>query len=124
MVNVKAFRVAFILIGMTYGVFVSRLPAVKIQAALDDAQVGFILLAVSCGAVTAFMCINALLKRLQTRQVITAFQWALPAVMLSAGFLDFFWGLVAVTACMGFMIGAYDVTMNAQAILLEKHTKR
>ena len=124
MINVKAFRIVFILIGMSYGVFVSRLPAVKIQAALDDAQVGFILLAVSCGAVTAFMCISALLKRLQTRQIITAFQWALPAVMLTVGFLDFFWGLVVAAALMGFMIGAYDVTMNAQAILLEKHTKR
>lgn len=61
---------------------------------------------------------------MQTRQVITTFQWALPAVMLSAGFLDSFWGLIALTALMGFMIGAYDVTMNAQAILLEKHTKR
>lgn len=124
MVNVKAFRVAFVLIGMLYGVFVSRLPAVKMQAGLDDAQVGFILLALSCGAVSAFMSIGIILRRFETRKIIVAYEWLLPATMVLFGFLDFFWGLVAVAAAIGFMIGAYDVTMNAQAILLEKQTKR
>lgn len=124
MVNVKVFRVAFALVGMLYGVFVSRLPAVKLQAGLDDAQVGFMLLALSCGAVSAFMTIGIILRRFQTREIIVTFEWLLPAAMVFFGFMSDFWGLIAAAAVIGFMIGACDVTMNAQAILLERQTKR
>lgn len=53
----------FLCPGLTYGVFTSRLPALKMQTGADESQIGLMLLCLGVSSLAALFCSSRLIAR-------------------------------------------------------------
>ncbi len=119
-----AVAITFFNNGFLYANWVSRLPRIQEIYGLDNGNLGMILLAVAVGALVAMPFTGWIISKEGTQRIITFgaifFCLAVPFIplMLSpvALFVLFF--------VMGATTGILDVTMNAQAVLVESGYKR
>jgi len=119
-VHALAVAAAFLLNGLSFGIWAARIPAIKTQTGLDDAAFGFALLAAGVGAV-ATMTVGGWLGSRFGTHVVTALAlvgcsamlpfmggaWNYPSLALS---------LLVFGACQGTM----DVCMNANGLAVER----
>ncbi len=114
----------FFLNGALFGVWASRIPAVKQQHALDPSLLGLLLLCMGAGAIAAFPVAGRASDRLGsarvTRTIAIFYVFALIGVALSSS--------VSMLALMLFFFGAthggMDVAMNAWAAEVERRAGR
>ena len=106
--------------GLIYGMFTSRMPALSMQTGANEAQIGLILL---CFGVTGMISLAAsawLIDRFTSRTVLRRTApllcLALPLAGLAGSPLQL--GLACVTV--GLTMGFVDVSMNTQAIQIER----
>lgn len=106
--------------GLVYGMFTSRMPALSIQTGADEAQIGLILLCLGVAGMVSLAVSAWLIDRFTSRTVlrITAplLCLALPLAGLAASPLQLGLACVVVGLTMGFV----DVSMNTQAIQIER----
>jgi len=106
--------------GLVYGMFTSRMPALSIQTGADEAQIGLILLCLGVAGMVSLAASAWLIDRFTSRTVlrITAplLCLALPLAGLAASPLQLGLSCVVVGLTMGFV----DVSMNTQAIQIER----
>ena len=111
---------AFVANGIMFGSWASRIPAIKEQAGLDSAQLGFALLGVSIGAVLAMTFAGYFAGRVGSHVVtwLTLLGCAvmLPVIASSASFLALAGSLLLFGAAQGSM----DVCMNANGLAVER----
>lgn len=114
----------FAVCGLAYGSVMSRIPAIKVQAGLDEAQLGSALLWLGLGALTAFPLAGWVISRVGSRLV----QWvgglALLLLFPLAGMAAGQWSLSFALYGMGLATGATEVAMSTQAVLVEKALRR
>lgn len=116
----RAIAVMFFNLGFGYANWLARIPAVRDRLALDDRELGFVLLAAGLGAWVAFAMAPSLVRRFGTRGVGTLGSMAygvliaLPAVAPSGPLAAA--GLFAA----GWFNGLMDVALNAQAMAVER----
>jgi MFS transporter len=114
----------FFLNGLVLATWVSRIPEVKAQHALSDGRLGCVLLAVAGGAIVAMPIAGALVgalgSRLMTVAAALALVLALPLPLVSANTPL----LVVSLVLLGAANGALDVSMNAQAVAVERRVAR
>ena len=60
----------FLCAGIVYGLFSSRLPAIKVQTQADEAQIGLALLSLGVGSVIGFIGASPLLRLIQSRTML------------------------------------------------------
>ena len=111
---------AFVVCGMMFGSWASRIPAIKEQAGLDSVQLGFALLASAFGSVLAMTSAGYLAGRIGSHKV-TAMMLLVCAVMLpiiaaSASFPM----LAGALFVYGAAYGSMDVCMNANGLAIER----
>jgi MFS family permease len=110
----------FFLNGAVLATWVSRIPEVKVAHALSDAGLGCVLLAMAAGAIVAMPIAGALVdvvgSRFMTTAAASALVAALPLPLVSPNLPLLAIALVA----LGAANGALDVSMNAQAIAVER----
>ncbi|MBQ8172992.1 MAG: MFS transporter [Mailhella sp.] len=106
--------------GLVYGMFTSRMPALSMQTGADEAQIGLILLCLGVAGMVSLAASAWLIDRFTSRTVlrITAplLCLALPLAGLAASPLQLGLACVVVGLTMGFV----DVSMNTQAIQIER----
>ena len=110
---------AFALNGFSFGMWAVRIPAIKAQTGLDDAGLGFALLAASLGAVLTMFAGGWLGSRLGSH-VMTSVSLAGCAVMLP--FMGGAWNYASLTLSLlvfGMFQGTMDVSMNANGVAVE-----
>jgi MFS family permease len=114
----------FFVNGFVFASWVPHIPAVKAKHALNEAELGIVLLAMALGSVFMLPVAGWLVARLGSRALTTAavigFCCALPLPLLSANAVLLFLAL----ALFGALNAALDVAMNAQAVEVEKHYRR
>ena len=76
----------FLCAGIVYGLFSSRLPAIKAQTQADEAQIGLALLSLGVGSVIGFIGASPLLRLIQSRTMLKAISAALLLVLMLIGF--------------------------------------
>ena len=113
----------FLCAGIVYGLFSSRLPAIKAQTQADEAQIGLALLSLGVGSVIGFIGASPLLRLIQSRTMLKAISAALLLVLMLIGFSFSIAMLYAACFLFGFCTALFDVCMNTQAILLEIKTR-
>lgn len=110
--------------GLAYGSVMSRIPAIKVQAGLDEAQLGSALLWLGLGALTAFPLAGWVISRVGSRLV----QWlgglALLVLFPLTGMVTDQWSLSFALYGMGLATGTTEVAMSTQAVLIEKALRR
>ncbi|HEX9041878.1 MAG TPA: MFS transporter [Trebonia sp.] len=123
---VRGTYVAFIGSGFAFASWASRIPQVRDHLHLSPARLGLVLFAIAAGSVVALPLAGPLVHRFGSRRIV-----AVMAVVVCVGLATVAWGylggLVPVVIglfLLGFGNGAWDVAMNVQAALVERHLGR
>lgn len=114
----------FLLCGVTFASWASRLPAVKARLGIDDFALGILLFVMGAGSLVGVMSANAIVARWGARRGLSV---TLPGVgvgmLLGAVALGLFgsYALTAVAlAVIGLCFGATDVMINVEAAAVEQ----
>jgi MFS family permease len=114
----------FFINGMVLASWVPHIPAVKARHALSDGQLGLVLLAMAVGSVLALPLAGGLITRFGSRLLTSVaalgFCLALPLPLMSPNVGVLALSLMLLGACNGIL----DVSMNAQAVEVERHYQR
>ncbi len=95
------------------------MPALKVQTQANEAEIGFILLAMGVSGLAGLSLCAPLIRRLTSRVVIRVFSLCMAAGLLLCACMHTPLSLGMAAALVGFSTGVVDVAMNAQAIQLE-----
>ncbi|MFD2871012.1 MFS transporter [Mucilaginibacter ximonensis] len=111
--------VFFFLSGFGYSSWASRIPSIKTQLHLNEAQLGGLLFAMPVGLLLTLPVTGILLSKHSSRRVM--FLGCLfYAVMLGCiGFANNTWQLVAVLFCFGVSRNLFNISTNAQAVAVQ-----
>ncbi|MBQ4615924.1 MAG: MFS transporter [Mailhella sp.] len=106
--------------GLVYGMFTSRMPALAMQTGANEAQIGLILLSLGVSGMVALAASAWIIDRLTSRTVLRLSAplicLALPLAGLASSPLQLGLACVVIGLTMGFV----DVSMNTQAIQIER----
>ncbi len=110
---------AFLLNGLSFGIWAARIPAVRVQTGLDEAGLGFALLGASMGAVLTMTLGGWVASKLGTHVTtplgLLGCALLLPFMGASWNFASLAISLLVFGACQGTM----DVSMNANGVAVE-----
>ena len=110
--------------GLAYGMLTSRMPALAMQTGANEAEIGLLLLCLGVTGMAALAVRAWILDRFSSRRLLLVSTpllcLALPLAGLAASPIQL--GLVCIT--IGISIGFMDVSMNTQAIQIEKQFSR
>lgn len=110
--------------GLVYGIFTSRLPAIKSLVGADDSMIGFLLLAFGAASFAGLVGSRPVLARFSAKAVIGVAGLIMPAA-LTVGALGLNYAfLVGFCLLGGFAGGLCEVAMNAQGMLIEREYRR
>jgi len=119
-----AVSTVFFINGAVLASWVPHIPAVKARHAIGDGQLGLVLLCMALGAVLALPLAGWLVdrfgSRIMTSVAAVGFCLALPLPVISPNLAVLSLALALLGACNGTL----DVSMNAQAIVVERQYRR
>ncbi|MCW5909477.1 MAG: MFS transporter [Cyclobacteriaceae bacterium] len=122
-----AVKLIFFINGFVHANLAARFPKVQELFRIDDGTFGFVLLATSLGALVAMPFTGWLIIRNGSRRItiISAFLYSVfvPLVPLTQA-MPGISGLLLVFFVMGITAGMLDVSMNAQAVMVEQQYRR
>ncbi|MFD2265612.1 MFS transporter [Lacibacterium aquatile] len=120
----RAVRLFFLVCGIGNAAWAPMVPFLKVRLGLDDAMLGLVMLALGTGGTIAMPLAGVMIHKIGTRLTMTLggllFAASLPLLALAPSF----WILAASLGMFGFGLGMLDVSMNAQAVIVEKLTPR
>lgn len=122
----RATAVAFLGTGFVFASWVSRLPQIRTELQLSAADLGFVLLALAVGSLLALPAVAVLVPRLGTRAVVSVMAVVTAGALTVIG-VGFHLGTAPVVVglfLMGFGLAAWNVAMNVQGALVERHARR
>lgn len=108
--------------GLTWGIWIARIPGIAASLDLSRAELGAILPAFSVGALLSFPVAAATTSRFGTRSAVRLFGLlrglTFPLLAIAPNPIT----LLAALGVSGFMHGALDVSLNAQGVEIERRT--
>lgn len=110
--------------GLAYGLFTSRLPAIKLQSGIDEGEIGLALLVLGACCFFSLMLLPRFLSRFPARAVVLMSLLGTGLGLLLASSSSSLHELVAGTAVTGLSIGLCDGAMNVMGSGLERTSKR
>ena len=122
----RATAVAFLGTGFVFASWVSRLPQIRTELQLSVADLGFVLLALAVGSLLALPAVAVLVPRLGTRAVVSVMAVVTAGALTVIG-VGYHLGTAPVVVglfLMGFGLAAWNVAMNVQGALVERHARR
>ena len=109
----------FLIHGLTFAAWVSRIPAAQQEARLSEAQLGVVLLGAAVGSLICMPIAGQFVGRYGSRAVAIALAVFFPVSLIPLGFSHEAWSIALSLALLGGVGGATNVAMNAQAALVE-----
>ncbi|WP_170110381.1 MFS transporter [Flavilitoribacter nigricans] len=119
-----ALNAMFLLNGFSYGNWISRLPRFQEIYDLDNGGIGLILLSHAVGALIAMPITGVIIARVGSRRATIYAAWSFLFWMIFIPLAPNVLILGTVFFCMGLSGGMLDVSMNAQAVLVEQVYKK
>ncbi|RNI22320.1 MFS transporter [Flexivirga caeni] len=123
----RSVAVLFVLNGAAFATFAARLPDVKNMLHLSAAGLGLFLLAGSIGSVSGLPLAGWVISRIGTRATVRVAATAAVCGYAVAGFAitaHLLWLAVIGLLVAGMGIGPWDVTMNLEGTVVERHEGR
>jgi predicted MFS family arabinose efflux permease len=114
----------FLANGFVMGSFAPQIPLLLPRHAITKPQLGMLLLVLGIGAVVAMLFAGRVIARFGLRRTLTAFAVAVVPVLPGVVLAPTVPLLALALAAMGAMIGCMDVSMNAQAVEVERRLGR
>src|SRR4051794_11624892 len=115
-----ATAVIFLVNGTSFGAWVGRIPDVKRALGLENGELGLILLGPAVGAVLGMQLVPPAIARFGERRTVTGAALLMSLVLLPVAFAGGPVALAAALIVLGFSNGLLDVSMNAQAVRVER----
>lgn len=109
----------FLIMGMIFGTWASRIPAIKAQLSLDDAQLGNILFAIPLGQMTAMFLSAWIIKRIESKKALVIAGSITPLFILFAGLSDGIEVLVTSLFLFGMSDNLFNISANTQGVNVE-----
>ena len=106
--------------GLAYGLFVSRLPALRERTGADDADLGLTLLMMGLAALAALLLSEGIISRCGSQRLLAPLSMLMSVSLLATGWSASVTALMACAAAMGFCIALMDVAINTQGIIIEQ----
>lgn len=123
----SAVRVAcaffFICPGLAYGIFTSRLPALKMQTGADESQIGLLLLCLGLASLAALFGSGRLIARWGSRLILRTGSLLLTFAVVLCSLAQTPLQLGAACLLTGVGMGLTDVSMNTQGIQIERRQR-
>ncbi|MFF1959911.1 MFS transporter [Streptomyces sp. NPDC058220] len=114
----------FFINGIAFSSWVARIPDIKHKMALSDVQLSLALLVASAGTVAGLTAIGPLVDRLGSARVSRAASIAVALGLTATGTAPDLPLLMAALLFFGLAGGAYNVSMNAQAVQVDREYGR
>ncbi|MEV5410788.1 MFS transporter [Thermopolyspora sp. NPDC052614] len=114
----------FLLSGIAIGAWTARIPAIKERLALGDGELSFGLLGIAAGAIAGMQLVGRLIDRHGSHRVMIPAALAQGTVLVLPALAPNLPLLTAALFCFGFVHGALDVSMNANAVEVEREYGR
>ena len=114
----------FLVMGVSSMAWVPRIPEIKSDLGLNDAQFGLMLAASSVGAVLGAQYSGSLVHRLGSKNTLRISQFVMPLGVITMGLTMTVPGIMAGLFVMGLGYSAMDIAANSQAVIVEKLTKK
>lgn len=119
-----ATRTGFLIAGSAMAAWAPLVPIAKERVGVDDGALGLLLLCLGLGSIIAMPTVGMLASRLGCRAVIVTSALVLAAVLPMLAIVDTVPGLAIALALFGASVGAVDVAINIQAVMVEKDSER
>ncbi len=119
-----ATRVIFFVLGLVMAGMAPLVPLIKQRLAVNEGTLGLLLLCVGLGSIVAMPFAGALTARFGCRRVIVVGTIIIALIFPLLAVLDDFATLAATILVFGAALGMVDVTMNIQAVLVERDSGR
>ena len=116
--------IVFITHGFMFASWTAQIPLVKSNLGLSDAQLGLALFGAPIGSIVAMLATTALLPRLGSRRMVQLCLVGYCATGWTVGIAGSGVQLFAALALWGVFIGSLDVSMNGQAVFVERALRR
>ncbi len=116
----RAVAAMFILNGALFGIWASRIPAVRDRLELSHEALGYGLLFMAAGAVCSFPITGKLTDRFGAVAITRIIAVLYTASLIMLAFANGFWALAAFLFVFGAFHGSMDVAMNAWAAEVEQ----
>lgn len=123
---ITATYAAFIGAGFGFASWASRIPQVRDRLDLDSATLGLVLFAIAAGSLLALPLSGPVVTRIGSSRTVMAMAVLLGVGLITAAFGSFV-GVAPVVIGLflfGFAHGAWDVGMNVQGTIVERHLGR
>jgi len=114
----------FLVMGVSSMAWVPRIPEIKSNLGLNDAQFGLMLAASSVGAVLGAQYSGRLVHRLGSKNTLRISQFVMPLGVITMALTMTVPGIMAGLFVMGLGYSAMDIAANSQAVIVEKLTKK
>jgi predicted MFS family arabinose efflux permease len=111
---------AFVVCGMMFGSWASRIPAIKDQAGLDSVQLGFALLGSPLGSVLAMTFAGYAAGRFGSHRITALMLLVCAAALPLIASTTSFFHLAGALFIFGAAYGSMDVCMNANGLAIER----
>lgn len=116
--------IVFFLNGFGLANWAARIPDLRRQHELSDAQLGFALLFIALGSLIGIPLAGRLVGRCGSRVIALGFGVVFAIALALLPFSSSSFGLLAMLLLFGISNGGLDVAMNAQAIIIERAYSR
>lgn len=117
-------RAAFFIVGVGYSTWAALVPYVKSRLALDEAQLGLLLLCIGVGSLVSMPFTGPLTGRFGCRRVLLASTPLYLLLLPLLASLQSPWAMAVCLFVFGASIGMMDVALNIQAVFVEQAAGR
>ena len=114
----------FLVHGLVFSTWVSRIPAVQSNLGLSSSRLGFALLGVAAGSIVSMPVAGWLVSRFGSRPVTAMSSLWFALALAPPAFANSAFTLGLALALLGLAAGAMDVSMNAQGVVVERLAQR
>ncbi len=115
-----AARLSFLFAGVNFTVWGALIPFLKVNLQVNDAMLGFLLLCLGLGAIMILPFAGALVARFGCKRIL---QVAIPLEfmgMIGLSVVEDVWLAALLCLLRGVLVGMVDVSINIQAVFIEK----
>lgn len=114
----------FFACGIAFASWASRIPEIKEKLELNDAQLGNVLLFMTMGSICALPLAGIIINKVGSRKVVVLACTFYFLTMPFLGFCNTALGLSITLFCFGFGADLLNISMNVQAVTVEKAQNR
>lgn len=119
-----AISLIFAINGFLYANWTSRIPRLQELYQIDNAQLGFVLLAMSLGALVTMPLTGYIIVKVGSRKLTSIMLFAFILACPFLAFMPAYTALLVLGVLIGMSTGSLDIAMNAQAIIVEDGLKK